>query len=116
MAPTSKPRDLDLARIRRFVAGRIPAEAQGEVRLEVGVRGGNVTIFELRSPWCDGVGPDWSRRPIAQLRHTGNGYWLLLWPDRRDRWQRYPLAPDPTRDLDSLLTELDEDGICLFWG
>jgi hypothetical protein len=112
---TSKPPDLDLVRIRRYVANRVPVESQGELRLEVGVRGGNVTVFELRPPWRDAVGPDWSRRPVVRLRHTGNGYWLLLWPDRRDRWQRYPLAPDPTRDLDSLLAELD-DGICLFWG
>jgi hypothetical protein len=57
-----KPRDLDLARIRRWVSGRIPVEHQDEVRLEVGVHGANVTIFELRPPWSAEVGPDWSRR------------------------------------------------------
>ena len=61
-------------------------------------------------------GQDWTRRPAAQFRHTGGGFWMLLWPDRHDRWQRYPLTPVPTRDLESLLTELDHDGICLFWG
>lgn len=116
MAAVTKPRELDLERIRRFVAGRVPVDCQAELRLEVGVRRANVTIFELRPPWCDEVGPEWSRRPVAQLGHTASGYWLLLWPDRRGRWERYPLAPDATRDLDSLLAELDEDGICLFWG
>ena len=94
----------------------MPAERQDQVRLEVGVHGANVTIFELRPPGCAEVGPDWSRRPVAQLRHTGSGSWLLLWQNRRERWERYPLAPDATRDLDSLLAELDEVGICVFWG
>lgn len=62
----------------------------------------------------DDVGPEWSRRPLVQLRHTGSGFWLLLWQDRRGRWQRYPPAPRPTRDLDALLAEIDEDGISLF--
>ena len=47
---------------------------------------------------------------------TGSGLWLLLWQTRRGRWERYPLAPDATRDLESLLAALAEDGICLFWG
>jgi hypothetical protein len=112
----TKPRDLDLARIRRWADQRVPVEHQGELRVEVGVHGANVTIFERRPPWCDEVGPDWSRRPVAQLRHTAGGFWLLLWPNRRGRWERYPLQPTATRDLDSLLAELDEDGICVFWG
>ncbi len=103
-------------RIRKWASGRIPAAHQEEVRLEVGVRGANVTIFELRPPWSPDVGPEWSRRAVAQLRHTGGGFWLLLWQNRRERWERYPLAPDATRDLDALLAELDEAGICLFWG
>lgn len=115
MPAAARPRELDLARIRKWASARVPEEHRGQVRVEVGVHGANVTIFEMRPPWCDEVGPDWSRRPVAQLRHTGNGYWLLLWPNRRGRWERYPLAPDATRDLDALLTEMDEDGICLFW-
>lgn len=96
--------------------GRVPVEHQDQVRVEIGVRGANVTIFEMRPPWCEEVGSEWSRRPVAQLRHTGGGFWLLLWHNRRGRWERYPLAPEATRDLDALLTELNEDGISLFWG
>lgn len=110
------PGELDIARIRRWVNARVPVEHQGQVRLELGVHGANVTIFELRPPWSPEVGPDWSRRPVAQLRHTGSGFWLLLWQNRRLRWERYPLAPDATRDLESLLGELSKDSICLFWG
>jgi hypothetical protein len=46
------------------------------MRLELGVHGANVTIFELRPPWSPKVGPEGSRRPVAQLRHTG-WRWLL---------------------------------------
>ncbi len=115
MARALKPKESDLARIRDWAAKKVPPELQQRVRLEVAVRGANVTLFELQPPWCPDGGPEWARRPAAQLRHTGGGFWLLLWPDHSDRWQRYPPAPSPTRDLDSLLTELDEDGICLFW-
>ncbi len=111
-----KPRELDLARIRRWVEARVPSEHRDQVRLEVGVHGANVTIFELRPPWNQEVPPELSRRPVAQLRHTGSGFWLLLWQHRGIRWERYPLQPTATRDLDSLLAELDEDGMCLFWG
>lgn len=115
MPTAQKPPELDLARIRRWVEQRVPSEHQEAVRLEIGVHGANVSIFELRPPWCADVGPEWSRRAVAQLRHTGRGHWLLLWQNRRNRWERYPLAPEATRDLDALLAELDEDGICLFW-
>jgi hypothetical protein len=93
----------------------VPIEHHDELRLELSVRGANVTIYELRPPWSAEAGPDWSRRPVAQLRHTGGGFWLLLWPNRRNRWERYPLAPHASRDLESLLAEMDEDGISLFW-
>ncbi len=33
---------------------------------------------------------------------------------RRERWERYPLAPEATRDLEVLLTALNDDGIGLF--
>jgi hypothetical protein len=115
MTTAPKPRELDLARIRRWVRERVPTDHQDQVRVEIAVRGANVTIFELQPPWCAEVGPGWSRRPVAQLRHTGSGFWLLLWRTYRDRWERYPLAPDATRDLNALLGELDEDGVCLFW-
>ena len=116
MATAPRPKEAALGQIRDFVEGRVPAEHRDQVWLEMAVRGANVTIYELRPPWHEDYGPEWSRRPVAQLRHTGGGFWLLLWPDRRDRWQRYPLAPRPTRDLSELLRELDDDAICAFWG
>jgi predicted ATPase len=30
-------------------------------------------------------GPEWTPRPVAQLRHSANG-WRLYWPDRNTRW------------------------------
>src|SRR5918996_3943224 len=57
--PTApKPRELDLARIRRWARDRVPVEHEDNVRVEVGVRGANVTVFERRPPWCEeGVVP-----------------------------------------------------------
>lgn len=49
---------------------------------------------------------------------------IRRWADRRVPVEHQPPRPlgavpaatDRDRDLDSLLAELDEDGICVFWG
>jgi len=51
--------------------------------MEVAVRGTTVTIVECRPPWRADLGPEWSRFPIAQLRHDPTSTeWPLNWPDR----------------------------------
>jgi len=40
---------------------------------------------------------------------------MLFWRDRNLRFHGYdPLAPSPR--IDDLLTEVDRDPICIFWG
>ena len=114
MAAAPKPSEMDLARIRRWVAGRVPPQHADSIKIELGQRGANVTLFELRPPWCEEVGPDWSRRPAAQLRYTGMGFWRLFCTDRNGRWRPYPLNPEPERDLDGLLNVVSEDAIEAF--
>lgn len=43
--------DLDLLKIRKYCEEKTPQEFRSEMRVEVGVRGKSVTIFESRPPW-----------------------------------------------------------------
>jgi hypothetical protein len=56
--------ELDLARIRRYCAERIPAHIAHLVRLEVNADGRSVTILECRPPWSPDMGP----ASVEQLR------------------------------------------------
>ncbi len=56
--------ELDMVRVRRWADEKIPAQVRDEIRLEVGVRGRYVTIFETR-PASSGADP--TRRPLSTL-------------------------------------------------
>lgn len=77
--------EIQLRQIARWCEQRVPAHARDEVRVEHTVRGSSVTILEVRPPWREDFGPEWTKRPIAQLRHIG-GRWQLYRPDRNTRW------------------------------
>jgi len=61
--------DLDLLKIRKYCEEKTPQEFRSQMRVEVGVRGKSVTIFESRPPW-DKQGTEWSRLPIGQPATT----------------------------------------------
>lgn len=108
--------DLDLIRIERFCAARIPARAAHQVRLEVEVSGDHVTIAERRAPWSPSLGPEWTRTLIARLRYRHDeGTWALFWAGRNGAFHRYAgTAPTPT--VDDLLREIERDPSGVFWG
>ena len=108
--------ELDLARIQRFCDGRVPARLRDQIRIEFEVRGGSVTILECRPPWRPANGPEWTRVPVARLRHVAaQRVWLLDWCDRNLRWHRYD-GIDPSPNVDPLLAEIKADPIAIFWG
>jgi hypothetical protein len=104
----------DLARVQAFCASRTPPHLRDELRLEVEVRGTEVTILEGRLPWNGGA-DEWSRSPVANLRfESRTERWTLYWPDRNDRWRRYgDLEP---ASIERVLEEIDDDPTCIFWG
>jgi hypothetical protein len=89
--------ELDLARIRRYCEGRVPARLRDQIRIELEVVGRSVTIVERRGPWTPEIGPNWTRFPIARLRHVAaRGVWELHWRDRNLHWHRYDrMGPSP---------------------
>ena len=105
--------DAAVRRIGQFVESSTPEDARDELRLECEVRGSSVVITERRPPWT-GEG-DWTRLPIAQLRHDeATGTWTLYWQRANGRWERYDAAA--TSDVELLLAEIDSDADGVFWG
>ena len=76
----------------------------------------HLTILERRTPWREDYGPEWTSFPIARLRYTAaDRSWTLYWRDRHLRFHIYdPLAP--SHRVEDLLTEIDRDPTCIFWG
>lgn len=111
--------DLDLARIRRWVEARnedIPEEARAFIRYEIDVTGRSVTIVECRPPWQPEDGPEWTRFPVARLRHTKKtGKWSIYRRDRNANFHLYDLVA-PTSHVDRLLAEIERDPTAIFWG
>lgn len=107
--------DLDLERVRRYCAKRIPEHLRDEIRLDVEVRRGAIAIIERRPPWHADFGPEWSSNPIARFRRLGaGGPWTVSWADSRGGWHLDPVRP--TKDIASLLAHVDRDPQSHYWG
>jgi len=108
--------DLDIARVQRWCDARVPEHARHQVRVECHVAARHLTIVERRAPWHEDYGPDWTSFPIARLRYTTAAKsWTLYWRDRNQRFHRYDLLT-PSSRVEDLLTEIDRDPTCIFWG
>ncbi|MCU1363953.1 MAG: hypothetical protein JWM55_1781 [Acidimicrobiaceae bacterium] len=106
--------DLDLFKVTKHCAGRVPARFHDQMRIESSVRGNSVTIFECRAPWHPTL-IDWSRHPVAQLRYdTGALNWTLYWADRNGRWHLLDFVEPGT--VDQMLAAIDDDSVGIFWG
>lgn len=115
MARRSLLPELDIERIRRYCAGRVPPQFADEIRIEIDVRGRAVTIRECRPPWKPEWGTEWTRAPVAQLRYDdAAGTWSLYSSDRNERWHAYPMRA--TRQVARLLNEIEADPTGIFWG
>jgi len=102
------------SRLAPFCETRVPEHARDQIKLLYTVRGNNVTIFESRPLWADPS--EWQNARIAQLRFDINrNTWSLFCVDRNQRWQRYRALP-PSRSIDDLVQEIDEDPTGIFWG
>jgi hypothetical protein len=109
----------DLECIRRFVDDEnsiIPPDAKDQLRIELELGRGAVTIVECRPPWNPESSSEWTRQPVARLRFTRLGsVWSLYWPDRNSKFHLYDRVP-PTAKIDRFLAEIKDDPTCIFWG
>ncbi len=108
--------ELDVARAQRWCAARVPEHARHQVRVECEIAPRHLTIVERRAPWREDFGPEWTTFPIARLGYTvADKSWTLYWRDRNLRFHAYDLLV-PSPRVDDLLTEIDRDPTCIFWG
>jgi hypothetical protein len=108
--------EIDVARIKQWADGRVPAHVRDKVWIELDIDARSVTILECRPSWNPGlVGPEPTRSPIARLRYVATRKeWELFWRDRNLRFRRYGLAPAAPQ-VATLLAEIDADPTCIFW-
>jgi hypothetical protein len=98
----------------RFYDRRVLSHVQHQVRLGHSIRGNSITLFEIR-PGYDNPAA-WLKSPVAQFRFSSStGLWSLYWHGPNRRWQPYGNMT-ATLNFEKLLTELDRDPTCIFWG
>jgi hypothetical protein len=108
--------ELDVARVQRWCAERVPQRVRHQVRLDCDVAPGHLTIVECRAPWREDLGPEWTRFPIARLRYTKTTKtWRVYWRDRNLRFHAYDRIR-PSASINDLLAEIDRDPTGIFWG
>lgn len=108
--------DLDVARLQRRCAARVPEGARHQVYVECQRAAGHLTIVERRAPWSPDMGPEWTSSPIAQLRYDHPAQtWTLFGRDRNMRFHTYDRLPAAPH-IDVLLTEIGADPTGIFWG
>jgi hypothetical protein len=108
--------DLDVARVQRWCAARVPEHARHQVRVECEIAPRHLTVVERRAPWREDHGPEWTSFPIARLRWTATTKtWTLYWRDRNLRFHQYDRIP-PTANIETLLDEIERDPTAIFWG
>ena len=108
--------DLDIARVQRWCAARVPEHVRHTVRVECQIAPRHLTIVERRVRWREDLGPEWTSFPIARLRYTiAEKTWTLYWRDRNLRFHLYDQLA-PSNRVEEPLSELDHDPTCIFWG
>lgn len=108
--------ELDVVRVQRWCAERVPQRVRDQVRLDCEVASGHLTIVECRAPWREDLGHEWTRFPVARLRYTkATKTWRVYWRDRNLRFHAYDRIR-PSASINDLLTELDRDPTGIFWG
>lgn len=108
--------ELEVARVERWCADRVPERARDQIRVECVVGPRRVTIVERRAPWREDLGTDWTSFPIARLRYIAKeNSWTLYWRDRNLRFHAYSQL-GPSSHVGDLLAEVDRDPTGIFWG
>ena len=100
-----------------YCDARIEPEIRDQIRLEVDREPASLTLVEARPPWQPGVpDPSWTRLMVARFSYDAlSGKWALSWSDSDQAWHPYA-GVNPSRNIEVLLKEVDNDPTGIFWG
>jgi hypothetical protein len=57
--------DLDVERLRDYCQAKVPDHVLQQIRVELDLSPGAATVVEIRAPWREDYGPEWTRMPIG---------------------------------------------------
>ena len=107
-------RQLVEAKLDKYCEQKIPPRVRDKIKLTYKFRGNSVTLVETRPYYLDET--VWTESVVAQFRYDlGDKTWTLYCADRNSRWHLYDFV-EPTRELDAILTAIDNDKTGIFWG
>ncbi|HEY6871248.1 MAG TPA: DUF3024 domain-containing protein [Geobacteraceae bacterium] len=93
---------------------KVPHHARDLVRVEFGVLGNEVTLFETR-PHCLDKG-SWIAGKVARFRKDpATNCWQLYCADRNGNWRLFRPYPISI-DIEKLLAAVEKDATGIFWG
>ncbi|MFN2526297.1 MAG: DUF3024 domain-containing protein [Actinomycetota bacterium] len=96
---------------------RLGPELRDQIRLEVEREPAALTIVERRPAWQpDETDRSWTRLTVARFSYDAlSGKWMLSWSDSDQGWHPYARV-NPSKSVQVLLKEVDEDPTAIFWG
>jgi len=101
------------ASMTEFCDVAVPEEHREEKRVGFHIRSNAVTLYEERPHFEDRA--QWIQIPVAQFRYNHKTMeWILYCADRNSRWHDYEAGP--TKNIRSLLQEVERDITGIFWG
>ena len=100
--------------MKKYCENKIPKEIQDKLKLKFSFRGNSITLFESRPSYRD---PEvWLDLKVAQMRLDNKTMkYSLYCCDRNDKWIHYDFI-EPTKELEDLLDEIENDSTGIFWG
>ena len=110
--------EIELKRVERVVGDlchrRNRPEFKDELSLDYQIKGHDVVLLERRPSW--GLSGGVTDTPVAKLKFVRTSdEWRLYWMKRDLKWHGYDILPS-SRDLETLVTEIDQDPHCCFFG
>jgi Protein of unknown function (DUF3024) len=93
----------------------MPPHVAGRMRYELESYRNAITLVECAPVDFEDLDSAVYKAPFARLRFTRSRGWELYWVDRNSNFHVYDLAA-PTRHIRKLVSAIDRDETCIFFG
>jgi Protein of unknown function (DUF3024) len=97
-----------------YCLGKVPPKFRDQIRIEFTIRGSEVKLFECRPRFNDLS--NWTKQPIARFKKDAQKEsWLLYSADRNGKWRLFEPNAE-SKEIETLLAEVQRDRTGIFWG